>query len=263
MRLLPFLALTLLLTGSPSHGQALAPELLQAPAGGPVTTTGLVTQVLHPGQGTERPGPKDFVTVQYTIWKADGSVFQDTAKEDGPVSLCLERVMKGMGEGLQLMTEGEQRRLWIPAELGFPAGRGLPTGRLVMDLELRSLDLKPGQAPEDVAKPGPGAVVRPSGLAYRSLRQGTGTKHPGRRDTVNVHYSGWTTDGKLFDSSILRRTSASLRLDEVIKGWTEGIQLMVKGDRMRFWIPEKLAYKGEDGKPAGTLVFDVELLGFW
>jgi peptidylprolyl isomerase len=262
MRLLPILALTLL-AGMPSHAQSLAPELIQAPAGSPTTASGLATQLLSPGQGSERPGPKDFVTVQYTIWKGDGSVFQNTATEDGQVSVCLERVMKGMGEGIQLMTEGERRRLWIPADLGFPAGRGLPTGRLVMDVELLSLDLKPGQAPADVAKPGPEAEVRPSGLAFRILRKGAGAQHPKKRDTVNVHYTGWTTDGKLFDSSILRRTPAALRLDEVIKGWTEGIQLMVKGDRVRFWIPEKLAYKGEEGKPAGTLVFDVELLGFW
>ena len=67
----------------------------------------------------------------------------------------------------------------------------------------------------------------------------------------------------MFDSSILRKESSGFRLDEVIRGWTEGIQLMVKGEKTRFWIPEKLAYRGERGKPAGMLVFDVELLSFW
>jgi peptidylprolyl isomerase len=74
-----------------------------------------------------------------------------------------------------------------------------------------------------------------------------------------VHYSGWTTDGKLFDSSVTRGEPATFPLDRVIAGWTEGVQLMVEGEKTRFWIPEKLAYRGER-PPYGMLVFDVELL---
>ena len=77
---------------------------------------------------------------------------------------------------------------------------------------------------------------------------------------MTVHYSGWTTDGKLFDSSVTRGKPATFGLDQVIKGWTEGLQLMVEGEKRRFWIPEKLAYGGKAGNPAGMLVFDVELL---
>ena len=77
-----------------------------------------------------------------------------------------------------------------------------------------------------------------------------------------MHYSGWTTDGQLFDSSVMRGEPASFGLFQVIAGWTEGVQLMVEGEKRRFWIPAKLAY-GENpqgGAPAGMLVFDVELL---
>ena len=77
---------------------------------------------------------------------------------------------------------------------------------------------------------------------------------------MKVHYSGWTTDGKLFDSSVQRGAPTSFALNQVIKGWTEGVQLMVEGEKTRFWIPEELAYKGRPGAPAGMLVFDVELL---
>ena len=80
---------------------------------------------------------------------------------------------------------------------------------------------------------------------------------------VEVHYSGWTTDGKLFDSSVKRGIPATFPLNGVIPGWTEGLQLMKVGQRMRFWIPGKLAYgdtPSRPGAPAGTLVFDVELL---
>ena len=79
---------------------------------------------------------------------------------------------------------------------------------------------------------------------------------------MTVHYSGWTTDGKLFDSSVTRGKTISFPLKGVIAGWTEGLQLMVAGEKRRFWIPEELAYKGAPGAPQGTLVFDVELISF-
>jgi FKBP-type peptidyl-prolyl cis-trans isomerase len=117
-------------------------------------------------------------------------------------------------------------------------------------------------APADVAAPPTDAKKTGSGLAYRVLQPGTGTKHPRATDTVVVHYSGWTTDGKMFDSSVARGQPATFPLDGVIAGWTEGLQLMVAGEKARFWIPAKLAYgeKPRGGAPGGTLVFDVELL---
>jgi peptidylprolyl isomerase len=75
-----------------------------------------------------------------------------------------------------------------------------------------------------------------------------------------VHYTGWTTDGKMFDSSVTRGRPMSFRLNQVIPGWTEGVQLLVEGDSARFWIPEELAYKGRPGAPPGMLVFDVQLI---
>jgi peptidylprolyl isomerase len=77
---------------------------------------------------------------------------------------------------------------------------------------------------------------------------------------VAVHYSGWTTDGRMFDSSVLRGDPAEFSLEAVIKGWTEGLQLMVPGEKTRFWIPAKLAYPNDKTKPQGMLVFDVELV---
>ena len=92
------------------------------------------------------------------------------------------------------------------------------------------------------------------------LKKGTGKEKPGPTSMVEVHYTGWTTDGKMFDSSVQREQPAAFRLDQVIKGWTEGVALMVKGEKTRFWIPEELAYKGMPGAPQGMLVFEVELL---
>jgi peptidylprolyl isomerase len=115
-------------------------------------------------------------------------------------------------------------------------------------------------APADVAAPPADATVAPNGLASRQLEAGTGTKHPGPQSRVLVHYSGWTTDGKMFDSSVSRGEPIAFGLHQVIPGWTQGVQLMVEGEKRRFWIPEPLAYGGRPGPPAGMLVFDVELI---
>ena len=115
-------------------------------------------------------------------------------------------------------------------------------------------------APADVAAPPADAAVTPSGLASRQLEAGTGTTHPGPRSRVLVHYSGWTTDGRMFDSSVARGEPIAFGLYQVIAGWTEGVQLMVEGEKRRLWIPEHLAYGGRPGAPAGMLVFDVELI---
>ena len=85
-------------------------------------------------------------------------------------------------------------------------------------------------APPDVAAPPADASKTPSGLASRVLKPGTGTTRPGRADLVTVHYTGWTTDGKMFDSSVARGQPATFPLDRVIAGWTEGVQLMVAGE---------------------------------
>jgi peptidylprolyl isomerase len=118
--------------------------------------------------------------------------------------------------------------------------------------------LKVIPAPPDVKAPPADASKTSSGLASKVLTKGTGKTHPRANDEVTVHYTGWTTDGKMFDSSVARGAPSSFPLDRVIAGWTEGVQLMVVGEKRRLWIPEALAYRGRD--PKGMLVFDVELI---
>jgi hypothetical protein len=116
------------------------------------------------------------------------------------------------------------------------------------------------KAPTDVAAPPADAQKTPSGLASKVLKAGDGGAKPLATNVVTVHYTGWTTDGKAFDSSVARGQPASFPLNRVIAGWTEGVQLMTVGEERRFWIPQALAYQGRPGPPAGMLVFDVELL---
>ena len=102
-----------------------------------------------------------------------------------------------------------------------------------------------------------------SGLAHKILNAGTGDQHPAPTANVTVHYTGWLTDGSMFDSSVTRGQPSSFPLNGVISGWTEGLQLMVVGEKRRFWIPGDLAYgsRGRPGIPPNALlVFDVELI---
>lgn len=115
-------------------------------------------------------------------------------------------------------------------------------------------------APPDVAAPPDDAIRNPSGLASKVLTPGTGTRHPRPNSQVRVHYTGWRTNGEMFDSSVARGEPISFGLTNVIPGWTEGLQMMVEGEKRRFWIPAKLAYEGTPDRPQGMLVFDVELI---
>lgn len=114
--------------------------------------------------------------------------------------------------------------------------------------------------PSDVASAPADAVRTSSNLASKVIQPGTGTRHPRPNSRVTVHYTGWTTDGKTFDSSVSKGEPATFGLDEVVPGWTEGVQMMVEGEKRRFWIPGRLAYDGVPGRPQGTLVFDIELI---
>jgi len=235
------------------------PDVAAPPADAQKLPSGLVTKVIRTGTATRKPGPADLVTVNYTGWTADGKMFDSTQSRGRPSTLMLDRVIKGWTEGVQLMVAGETRRMWVPEALAFNGADGRPKGTLVFDIELLEVDDNPLVAPKDVAAPPADAKRTVSGLSYKVLRPGTGTEHPTKYSKVTVHYTGWTTDGKMFDSSWKRGQPASFPLDQVIKGWTEGVQLMVPGEKTRFWIPEDLAYKGQAGAPAGMLVFDITL----
>jgi len=258
----------LLLPAAAMAGEIPAPEDVAAPpADAEVTASGLASKLLAAGTGTEHPAAEDLVTVHYSGWTTDGKLFDSPLQRGEPTSFPLNRVIPGWTEGLQLMVVGEKRRFWIPGELAYgdkPQRPGAPAGMLVFDVELLSYEKmpEPPVAPADVAAPPKDAEITASGLASKLIEAGTGTQHPTASSTVTVHYSGWTTDGQLFDSSIMRGKPASFPLNGVIAGWTEGLQLMVVGEKRRFWIPESLAYQGRPGAPAGMLVFDVELLDF-
>ena len=261
MRLLPALVFTLATAAAAAAQVPVAsrvpapPDVAAPPADAVKLPSGLATKVLKAGTGKDHPVPDDLVMVDYTGWKTDGSMFDSSASRGKSAVFGVNRVIAGFSEGLQLMVPGEKRRLWIPEPLAYKGTRE-PKGMLVFDVQLIEM---PNRPPADVKAPPADAKMTTSGLAYKVLQQGTGGRHPKRSDRVTVHYTGWTTDGKMFDSSVVRGQPTTFAVDGVIAGWTEGVQLMVEGEKTRFWIPEKLAYKGQNA-PYGLLVFDVELV---
>lgn len=113
-------------------------------------------------------------------------------------------------------------------------------------------------APANLKTPPATAAKKTFVISSVVLKPGTGKVKPGPTDSVTVNYTGWTADGKTFDTTS-GSEPATFALNEVITGWTEGLQLMVEGEKRRFWIPEQLAYRGRR-EPYGTLVFDIELI---
>jgi FKBP-type peptidyl-prolyl cis-trans isomerase len=231
-------------------------DVATIPADAAKTHSGLATIVLKPGTGVEHPGKDEVVVIDLIGRTADGKVFDDTVARGKPATMSVNRTLPGFAEGLQLMVIGETRRMWVPESLAFKGQKGKPAGTVVFDVTLLAM---PTQAPSDVKHPPDDAKETPSGLFYKVLQPGTGTRHPKRSDEVTVEYTGWTTDGKMFDTSVAKGMPSTLPMDRVISGWMEGLSLMVEGEKARFWIPEKLAYKGHNA-PYGMLVFDIELI---
>jgi FKBP-type peptidyl-prolyl cis-trans isomerase FklB len=134
-----------------------------------------------------------------------------------------------------------------------------------MKNEKAAANLKAGQDFLEENKKKPGVVALPSGLQYEILVEGLGPR-PAATNKVTCHYHGTLIDGTVFDSSVRRGQPATFPLNGVIKGWTEGVQLMPAGSKWRFYIPPNLAYGDRQVSaqigPNSTLVFDVELISF-
>ena len=202
------------------------------------------------------------LSAQNPTWRSQHSgpvdaIVEQTALDEVKVTLKQVNFKDQPYVELQLTTT------WLPVMTGQQDGsmRAIATLAFMLAAALASAQTTTVKttAPPDVAAPPADALKTPSGLASKVITPGTGTIHPTKTDRVTVHYTGWTTDGTMFDSSIPRREPATLPLDRLIAGWTEGLQLMVVGETRRLWIPEPLAYRGEH-EPKGMLVFDVELL---
>jgi FKBP-type peptidyl-prolyl cis-trans isomerase len=242
-------------------GPAVPDDVAAAPADAKKTAKGVAMKTLTKGTGAEKPRSFDVVTIKYTAWDKTGHMFDSTEVRRQPHQTPLNRESAGVEDAVTQMVVGEKVRAWIPHAM-LKQTPLTPEGDATYDIELLAIEKQPEPpaVPKDVAKPPADAKKTEKGTFYKVLKKGTGKEHPAATSNVKVHYTGWTTDGRMFDSSVTRGQPAEFPLNGVIAGWTDGLQTMVVGEKTRFWIPEELAYKGQPGRPAGMLVFDVELL---
>lgn len=241
------------------------------------TASGLQYEMLSEGpEGGLTPTEADIVSVHYVGTLVDGVEFDSSRARGAAARFKVGQVIEGWIEGLQLLTEGDRARLFVPpalayGETGTPGGPIGPNEALIFDVELLKVqnpasNLAASTAFLSANAKKPGVKTTPSGLQYQVISEGPAAgKKPTDANLVKVHYEGRLIGGEIFDSSIARGEPAEFPLAQVIRGWTEGVQLMTEGDKFRFFIPAALGY-GEAGTPDGSigpneaLIFDVELI---
>lgn len=225
------------------------------------TASGVRYLYIGRSKGGASADDDDEIVATYRVHTADGDLVASSAVGQ-PARLDMKLLPKGWAEAMTHIHAGDRARIWVPASLGHTEDDTGPTGALYIELELHEIVarsvLDPSTLP--IAAPPAEAIRTASGLAYVYLHRGTGTIKPTTTSRVSAHYTGWTTDGNKFDSSRDRGEPIEFGLTQVIPGWTEVLQSMIVGDQIRAWIPVDLAYKNKPGRPAGMLVFDIELL---
>lgn len=259
------LAITYFSVTDIADDSATSAEFRPEPADAIELEPGIDYVVLEPGEGQVLES--DYVTYAMDMYLADGTPVMSSQAQGNytqPVEM-LRSMVPGVAKALTAMKVGETRRYWIEPQNLMPGYPDMANQLHVIDFTLLG-----GQsalpAPANVDAPPAEAERTASGIAYMVLEEGPAeeTAHPTVADTVTVHYTGWQTDGRMFDSSVLRDQPAEFPLGRLIAGWQEAIPLMTRGDKYRFWIPENLAYgkSSRPGAPQGMLVFDVELIDF-
>lgn len=232
------------------------------------TSSGLKYKIIQKGTGVQ-PKQGDKVSVHYVGTLLDGTKFDSSRDRGQPFSFGIGtgQVIRGWDEGIALLHVGDKAILTIPPDLGYgaqAAGTIPANSTLIFEVELMEVKEKISAKPYDVA--GKDTLSLQEGLKMILVKQGTGAK-PTTGQTVIVHYSGYLTDGSMFDSSVERGDPLQFPLGQgrVIKGWDLGIAALQVGSQARLIIPFQLGY-GEAGYPPvipakANLIFDVELIG--
>lgn len=241
------------------------------------TESGLQYKILEEGTGAS-PTEIDSVICHFTAKTMDGKVFQETYTRKIPAEFAVVRNPPGIKEGLQLMKEGGKHVLYIPSNLAYgPRGYGQMVGPnevVIYEYELleviphkftaeETANIEKGKKFLEKNKSKAGVIETASGLQYKVITEGSG-ESPIATDEVTCHYRGTVISGDEFDSSYEKGQPATFPLNGVIRGWTEGLQLMKEGAKFEFYIPSNLAY-GSAGSPPRigpfeTLIFEVELI---
>jgi peptidylprolyl isomerase len=245
-------------------------DVSMPPADAERDPSGLARKVLTPGKGSAHPTPDDYVDLKYAGWERNGRQFEGMAPDNDPRRFDQKDLTPGLQQELQRMTEGEKRRIWVPAALAYAKRTDFanaPKGDMTYEVELVRIIPRPA-VPADVKAAPKGAKTTKSGVQYVVLAKGKGKRNPVDETRADVIYTGWTPDGKQFQASVAGSDKVTIRVKLLPPGWREAMKMMVEGDKWRLWIPGKLAFgeiqPGAEllpfGPPPGPVTYDVELI---
>lgn len=220
--------------------------------------SGLLYLIENPGD-ENRATEADLLKINFEWSFADGTVFETTSGRE-PIKTNLAGLFQGWQEAVSLVGKGGKITAWIPAELAFgPQGNrfALPNDAIKIQMELLDFYLNTPEANlersqewlANIEASVEGVQKTESGLLYLIEREGDVNNKPSATDKVKAHYEGTTFDGTKFDSSYDRGEPSEFPLSQVIKGWTEGLQLIGKGGKIILWIPAELAYGASSPSP--------------
>jgi FKBP-type peptidyl-prolyl cis-trans isomerase len=246
-------------------------DVASPPARAQRTASGLATTVLTPGDGNDHPVDNDCVKIVFRAWRRDGSLFSASGEE--AVTQCLRPAMSGIAEALKLMSAGEERLIWLPANLTAAAMAHHADKNLIdtvaanvdltFDLRLvRILHAPP--MPSPLTPPADDVVKFKSGAVMQILKRETSTEHPSATSWLKLAYTGWTRNGELFESTEIAGAPVLVPFGMTPPAWQESLLTMVPGEKVRLWIPASLGYGGRPDSrllPAGDLIYDIEILG--
>ncbi|NTW96985.1 MAG: FKBP-type peptidyl-prolyl cis-trans isomerase [Oscillochloris sp.] len=233
------------------------------------TASGLKYIEIVPGTG-EAPKIGDVVSVHYRGMLENGTVFDNSYDRGEPIMFALgqKMVIAGWEEGVALMHVGGQAKLIVPPDLAYGA-QGYPPvipGEATLTFEVELVGIQPGPPAAPTKVEDGQYTTTASGLKYYDFTVGAGAEARVGA-TVEVHYTGWLSDGTMFDSSLSRGETFLFQLGagRVIKGWDEGVSGMRVGGRRQLIIPASLGYGARSVgngaiPPNSTLIFEVELV---
>jgi len=238
------------------------------------TNDGLTYIVLKKPTSAAHIRRHDIIKMEYSGWTTDGKMFDSSILSGKLFQMRADQIplpqtplIQGWKNILPKMKLGEKRRVWIPAELAYgvnPQNPNSPAGDLVFDIEIKEVDreLPAPATPTDLRQPPADAKRHQSGLISKILKKGEGDARASLDQYAIIHYSCWTMDGELYETTRMRNQTVGVPLKYTIKAWQESLTEMAIGEQRRIWVPAALAYGSQSptNAPKGSLVFDLELV---
>ena len=229
------------------------------PADAQRSVTGLAMIQTQKGYGSESPDGNDYVAFHFTLWTPAGVKAQSSYDAGQPMNLPMDKVLPAWREALGQMVKGEKRRLWVPEHLTPRNPQSGPKGAVICDVELMAFRALPNLPPDHLTPPDD-AERTMFGAYSKVIEKGTGTQKGVEGSGVLAHFTLWTEDGKIHDSTHARERPTLFIYEKVMPAFADVLKLMVDGEKRLIWIPGNVANGNWVGAPKGMLIFQAEVL---